>query len=326
MDRLRLGAGAGFRTAVVLPMLYPEASNGGEELLNAAASLAQEGFIDAVEVPRPGAAGIAARLTAIMATAHVAVIYAAAGTLLGGGHDLAAPGERGLQVQALAREMVREAYDLGAGLMVLNSGPDPGPNDRRSAVGRLVAALRAVCRYSRQEAEGRGVSPLSLALEAFDRDVDKMLLVGPTAEAALIADEVRVDYPEFGVALDLAHLVLLGEDPAQAVAAAGRRAIHVHLGNCCLVQGSPAWGDKHPPFGCPGGSVGVTEVASFIGALEAAGYFAPGPDGHPPYLGFEVRPLPGDDPRIVLAGCQRVLREALANLAPGELAARRAGG
>jgi sugar phosphate isomerase/epimerase len=312
VDRLQLGTGAGFRTAVVLPMLYPEAADGGEGLLNAAATLAREGFIDAVEVPRPGDAGVAARLGALLATSHVAAIYAAAGTLLGGRHDLAAPGERGLQVHALVREMVKEAYDLGARLMVLNSGPDPGQNDRRSAVGRLVAALRAVCRFSRQEAEGRGVLPLGLALEAFDRDVDKMLLVGPTAEAALIADEVRADYPEFGLALDLAHLVLLGEDPAQSVAAAGRRAIHVHLGNCCLARGLPAWGDKHPPFGCPGGRVGVAEVASFIGALEAAGYFAPGPDGRPPYLGFEVKPLPGDDPRGVLAGCQRVLREALA--------------
>lgn len=312
------GGRDGFRVAVVLPMLYPESAGGGQAVLDAATAVAQDAFIDAIEVPPVADPVVRASLRALLTAAHIAPVYAAAGTLLGGGHDLGAPGERGVVAVALVRRMVSEAYDLGAGLMIVNSGPDPGADGRPAALGRLAAALGDVCRYARHEAARRAVPPLRLALEVFDRDVDKRLLIGPTAEAVTIADQVRGEDPGFGLALDLAHLVLLNEDPAASVAAAAGRISHVHLGNCCLEPGSPAWGDKHPPFGCPGGMVGAEDVAAFLLALKRARYFADAAAGAAAgaaaMLSFEVKPLPGDDPRLVLAGCRRLLGEAWSRL------------
>ncbi len=57
---------------------------------------------------------------------------------------------------------------------------------------------------------------------------------------------------------------------------------HVHIGNCVLDPEDPLYGDTHPTFAYPNGSIKLRDVANFVKALHEMGYKGP--------VGFEVRP------------------------------------
>ena len=54
----------------------------------------------------------------------------------------------------------------------------------------------------------------------------------------------------------------------------------------------PFFGDRHPPFGYPGGEIDVPELTVILRALLNAGYLGTQLRGT---LVIETRPLPGDD-------------------------------
>jgi hypothetical protein len=94
--------------------------------------------------------------------------------------------------------------------------------------------------------------------------------------------------------------------------------IHVHIGNCLTSEREhPAYGDQHPRFGLPGGENDVPQVARFIEALIYGGYFRKNVPTARPVVSFEVKPLPGEKPELVIANAKRVLREAWARLGQG---------
>jgi hypothetical protein len=78
--------------------------------------------------------------------------------------------------------------------------------------------------------------------------------------------------------------------------------------------GHPAYGDKHPRFGLPGGCVGVEEVKRFLEALIYAGYFKRNTPTAMPVVSFEVRPAPGERPELVIANAKRTLAHAWAKM------------
>jgi hypothetical protein len=50
---------------------------------------------------------------------------------------------------------------------------------------------------------------------------------------------------------------------------------HIHLSNCLIKdKSSPLYGDKHPPYGHPGGEIGIPELAGFFRALKNNGTFS----------------------------------------------------
>ncbi|MGE5623569.1 MAG: sugar phosphate isomerase/epimerase, partial [Methanocella sp.] len=160
--------------------------------------------------------------------------------------------------------------------------------------------------------------PLAVALEHSDRTVDKRCLLGPTPEAVAFADEIRRDHPSFGLVMDLSHLRLLEEGPREAVLTAEGRIVLAHVANCVAGEPeNPLFGDKHPPFGVPGSSVGVGAVAGFLSALREAGYLRNEPLGRPATVSLEIKSPPGARPETVLADAKRVLRQAGAMLEEG---------
>jgi hypothetical protein len=64
----------------------------------------------------------------------------------------------------------------------------------------------------------------------------------------------------------------------------------------------------------PGGENGVAELAEYLRVLFAIGYFSKKLPTPKPVLTFEVKPLPGETPDVLIASTKRVWREAWAQL------------
>ncbi|HIE04163.1 MAG TPA: sugar phosphate isomerase/epimerase [Candidatus Latescibacteria bacterium] len=255
--------------------------------------VALDPFFSVAEVPS------SSEVREVAETSGLVLTYCAQPAVLDEGADLGASdeGKRRRAVEVIGRHIER-AGRMGAKRLVVMSGPDPGEGGRREARRQLVRSLREVC----DRAWDYGIE---VVLETFDRDVDKRSLLGPTEEAVEVVE--AVNRANLGLLLDLSHLPLLREDPWYAVQIAGELLFHVHVGNCVTEPSSPLYGDKHPRFGVDGGANGVEDVEDFIRALHDVGFF----EGELPIVSIEVRPLPGEDPELVLAGSKRLLTEAL---------------
>jgi len=204
------------------------------------------------------------------------------------------------------------AYELGAQIITIASGPDPGEAKRAEATQCLVDSLQQLCDYAQEEGEESYI--LAISLENFDRDIDRKQLIGPTQEAAAVARAVKAHYSNFGLTLDLGHQPLLKESIPDMLIEGTDDVIHVHLGNCVLQEGHPLYGDTHPRFDIPGGENGVEEVRTFLESLVYIGYFKKNTPTRMPVVSFAVRPAEGEPSGAVIVNAKRVLKEAWARL------------
>jgi sugar phosphate isomerase/epimerase len=292
--------------------------------------LFRDGFWKTFQIPPLPSNDAVRELTSQLRLAGIRPTFDIGGTVSDGELRLQST-DSGVRAAALetAKDLVDQAILLGAEVADINPGPDPGPDDRPRELAHLADSLKRLCDYAAHrgkehrrrpgdpaEAEAAEAKPmLTISLEHFDRDVDKKRILGPTEEAAEFVAEIRRRVPNIGLTMDLSHLILLGEDPGSAVTTAGEYVTNAHLSNCILSNpADPRWGDRHPPFFVPGGSIDVTILASFISSLRTIGYFdaLPGASG---MLTFQVKPAAWEDPALVAAACRRLLDRASSMLA-----------
>ncbi len=208
--------------------------------------------------------------------------------------------------QAAINEM-KAAIDDAADLCIrdfgLLSGPYPGDDKKAAAMDALESSLVDICKYA-------GDKGMSVALEVFDRSIDKKCLIGPAADAKEIAERVKTEVWNFGLMVDLSHIPLLGETPAEALQPVKDHLAHIHIGNCYMEDTSdPAYGDHHPHFGYPGGANDVPEIVAFLKELFAVGYLAA--DGsRRGAVSFELKPVGEENPEVMIANGKRKLLEA----------------
>jgi len=268
--------------------------------------IAEDEFFGAIEIASiPG--DIRAKVDKILEASKLVIGYVGQAALLGQKLDLnsSVPQQREAAISQI-KSGVDEAYSLGAKQLAVLSGPTPTPDKREKAKELLVDSLTQICGYAQNKGN------LSITLEIFDRDIDKKCLIGPTEEGVEIAREVRRHYPNFGLLVDLSHLPLLKESADHALKTAQDYLAHIHIGNCILKDKShPAYGDKHPPFGLAAGENDVEEVRLFLKALMEIGYID---EGKQNVVAFEVKPLSGQSPEVVVANAKRTLMEAWAKL------------
>ena len=210
----------------------------------------------------------------------------------------------------LTKALLDQAIEFDAILAMVISPRDPGPAEREATIARFVEDLRELCGYADAHAKNRR---LFITLENFDRDIEKKRLIGPTAEAAALAD--AVDRDNFGLTIDLSHLPLLGETPEHALHTAGQHLIHAHIGNCVLDhRDSPLYGDFHPRFGHPLGRNDLPQVIDFIRQLNAVNYWDRARErlGSTPILSMEIRQS-DESSETVLANGKRTFARAWAN-------------
>ncbi|NPV69232.1 MAG: TIM barrel protein [Firmicutes bacterium] len=291
---------------IVHSMAYPETVVGKDWFYETIQKVAADEFFSCIEVTHIDDPVMRKKVAHDLRIAGMRVGYGAQPVLLGRKLNLnSTDGEERARAIAAVKSCVDEALELGARFIGILSGPDM-PGAREEALILLKQSLVEICEYAGR----RG--GLTVALEVFDREVDKKRLVGSTADAARLVGDLRRDYPWFGLMIDLSHIPQQRETVEECVRTAGQFTVHVHIGNCVIRDRShPAYGDQHPRFGVEGGEIGPTEVAEFLDLLRRVGYLR---NGTRRPVSFEVKPMVGEDPDLVVAGSKRVLETALAML------------
>jgi len=191
---------------------------------------------------------------------------------------------------------IKSEIDLvsGRGIRMIGicSGPDPGIHKRREATENLVQSLIAICRHASQK-------EVRVALETFDRDYDKKLLIGPLSEAIGVVSKVKEHCDNIGLMWDLSHAPMLKETPADLKRAADILA-HIHVG--CSKKTDGALMDTHPGFYTKGAVNSESDVASLLQALLEIDYRG--------MVGFEVKPEPHQTSEEVVSTAKGVLVSA----------------
>jgi sugar phosphate isomerase/epimerase len=294
-------------------MAYPEVMKGEGPILETLTKVLEDEYFGAIEVTWIKDDAVRAKAAEMLKLAHMDVIFAGQPPLLIGKLDLNAKDEaERKKAVAQCNSNIDQAYELGASIIALLSGPDPGDADRLAATERLSESLCEICKYAESQSKSK---PLTVSLETFDRTIDKKCLIGPTNEAIILAKAVKAECQNFGLTVDLSHQPLLNEPISHMLAKSSDHLVHVHIGNCVMSDAShPAYGDAHPAFGCEGGENDVDEVVDFLRGLMDIGYFKKSLPTSMPVISFEVKPLPGESSDIVVAGAKRVLNEAWARV------------
>ncbi len=293
----------GLKLGIVHPQLYPQTMSGEGPIVETVAALAAETSLSTIELGHVRDELTRARLKVLLSSSGLRVAFSAAPSIIRHGWDLGAEDDaaRGEALAGVKAEL-EEAHFVGARLFSVVSGPDCPADKRAAARGRLAESLSKL-------GDEAGRMGIAVSLEACDREVDQKRLIGPVAEAVEVAKQVKRD--NVGLTLDLAHLLLLKENPADAVSAARNFILHAQISNCVLADGHPARGDQHPAFGTEGGLAGVDTVAAFLKALDKYGFWKR-PNGG--WLTIEVRPREEEYSSVVLAGALRAVYEAASTL------------
>ena len=200
--------------------------------------------------------------------------------------------------EAIAK--VKSEIDLassrGMHIVGLCSGPDPGANKRGEAAERLIQSLMEISTHAYQ----RGVL---LALETFDRDHDRRLLLGPTSEACEVVRKVRERCQNIGLMWDLSHAPMLDETPENLKDAADIL-VHIHVG--CSKRTNGTLIDAHPGFYTKGAVNSEEDVAQLLQALLDIKYKG--------MVGFEVKPEPHQTSEEIVTTAKGVLMAAYESL------------
>lgn len=295
------------KVGIVHFMAYKPTMGGEGPILETLTKLAEDPYFEVVEITTIKDADVRRQARDLLKAAHVTVAYGGQPILLRNKLNLNAEdaGARKAAVDALVGAL-EEAQYVGAGGIALLSGADPGEAGRKKAVDLLVDSLNQVCAAA-------AARNLRVVMETFDRMSGKNCkncLVGPNALGVEVSERVRKSHPNFGLMLDLSHLPLQGETSKDALAAAGGHLVHAHIGNCVMKDTNhPAYGDMHPRFGCEGGENDVPELVEFLRGLKSIGYLNP---EDRKILSFEVSPMEGESPEVVIANAKRTLNAAWA--------------
>ncbi len=298
-----------FKLGVVQFMAFPNTDQNPEALLASLKSLALDPDFSLVELTKMPDTKTLAQVRSLLEAAHLDCGFAATPVILRKGLNPSATEEE-IRKTAVAelKSCVDEAIALGAKTLTLMSGPFGG--DEVGELKAFVQTLDEICAYAADKSHD---NPLLVLVEPFDRNVDKKALVGPSFLASALASEMLARHKNFGLLIDLSHLPLLNEAIDECLISLPPDSVrHVHIGNCVIAPDDPLYGDQHPPFGYPRSENGVEQVRVFLSALHYSGYFSRPSPYRLPTVSFEVKPLPDQDPLIVLANAKRVLREALA--------------
>jgi sugar phosphate isomerase/epimerase len=280
---------------------------GDGPILETLQKIAEDDFFTAVEVSWIKDDKVRDKAKKLLEMSHLTVAYGAQPRLLVNNLNLNSfnEEERKMAVREI-KAGVDEAYEIGAKALAFLSGKDPGEEEREQALNLLVSSIKEICDYAKSKGD------LGITLEIFDQEIDKKCLIGPANEARKLAAEVRKEYDNFGLMVDLSHLPLLNETPTQAIMPIKDYLVHAHMGNCIMRDKEhPGYGDQHPRFGIIGGENDVQELTEFLIVLLDIGFLN---YQNPPIVSFEVKPLAGETSEVVIANAKRVLKEAWARV------------
>ncbi len=294
------------RIGIVHPMAFPVCLLQEGPVFETLQRIAEDEFFGAVDLVGHVDPRVRAEAGALLRYSKLQVTMAAQSVLLPKKGDLNSfdEAERRRAI-AVVKECIDWAPGLNASRVSVLSGKEPADGDRARAIDLFLDSMRQVCRYARETAG------LPVAIKIFDQTVEKKCILGPAADCAMVARELRRDFPDFGLIHDLSHLPLCNEKPAKALPLLKEYLVEMHMGNSVSDRSSPIYGDTHPIFGVEGGDSDVPELADYLKTLFDVGFLRP---GQRQFLGFEIKPHTGVTSEMVLANAKRTFKEAWALL------------
>lgn len=291
------------RVGIVHPMAFPEVAGGDGPITETLKVLLDDEVFDVVEVTSICDSHLRPQVRRLFEAAGKTPLGCAQPLQLRNRLDLNSFDKTERQrALAMCKDSLSEAGELGAAIWSFLSGPDPQPTERDQALELLLDSVAQLC------AHARTLGNIQVALETFDREIEKKAFLGPNSDAASFARQVRLDYPNFGLVLDMAHIPLQGESFEAALQAARDEICLAHLGNCVLCDPAhTCYGDKHPRFGIEGGENDVAELAEFLLELNRIGYLQPGGSS---IVSFEMRPTAGESSQEIIENAKSTLARA----------------
>lgn len=293
-------------------MSFPDVGKGDGPITETLEKILQDDFFTAVEITHIKDDKVREQVKKMLETSHVISSYVTHPMLLSNKLDINSLNEEHRKkAVAVVKQGIEEAAYLGATGVSVMSGPHPGKALEQEGLQKLLESLEEFCDYSQKY-------NLAFELETFDFDVEKKCLIGKSDLAVTVAQKIRTQYPNFGLILDLSHIPLQYEPTKTAIQNCARYSTHLHIGNCVLKdRNHPAYGDQHPRFGVNGGENDVDQLREFFETLFEERVLKKDTTvkvGERPLISFEVKPMAGENPCLVLANSKRVFKQAWALL------------
>jgi len=287
-------------------MAYPECGSGQGPIEETLKKIAEDDYFDAVEITWIKDKNVRHKAKKIIDGAKLAVAYGAQPRLLTTGlniNDL--NGEKRIEALKTLKEGIDEAYEMNARGFAFLSGKY-NLDKKSEAFDALVDSTKELCKYAKSKGD------MKVLLEVFDYDVDKKALIGPAKLAKVFAEEIKSEYDNFGLIVDLSHIPLLHETIEESILPVKEYILHAHMGNCVIKDPSmEGYGDQHPRFGFPNSECDVEELTEYLRILKFIGVLN---KENPPIVSFEVKPYKGESSKDVIEGAKKVLNEAWARV------------
>lgn len=290
------------KVGIIHFMAYPNTMKGEGPILETVKKIALDDYFDVIELTWIKDPEARKQVKRMLDTAHMTVAYGGQPRLLTTGLNINDLNEEGRKKAiATLKEGIDEACELGAVGFAFLSGKYE-ESRKEEAFKALVASTKELCAYAKSKGSLRVVH------EIFDFDIEKKSIIGPTSLAKRYAEEVRKEYENFGLMVDLSHLPLVRESAKEAIYPIKDYLVHAHMGNCVVKSKDlPAYGDQHPRFGFPGSENDVDQLVEYLRVLKEIGFLN---KQNPPIVSFEVKPVGDEDPDLVIANAKRVLNRA----------------
>ena len=297
---------AAMRLGIVHFKAYPGIETGVGPIVETLEKICADDFWTAVEIGWMKDYRVRNTAADLLAQSHLSVAYATQPKVLTTKLNLNSfdDKERRMAIEGV-KGSVEEAFHLGAEVIRLIAGKDPGDEKREEAKKLLCDSLAEIMDYSTE------LGSMNFTLKIFDRDIDKKNLIGKFQDALDVANVLGPSYSNFGLLADLSHFPLLDEKAEEAIPLLQDHLTSAHLGNCCFRdRHHPAYGDIQPRFGVPGGEIDLPELIDYFRVLRDTGFFE---RNDRPIVSAEVRPvLAYEKSEIVIANTKRVIRDAWA--------------
>ncbi|MCC8189319.1 MAG: sugar phosphate isomerase/epimerase [Planctomycetes bacterium] len=293
------------RVGIVNFMAFPGTMKGEGEMLEATRAICRDDYFDVIEVSWIKDAEVRKQVRKMVDTAGLTLTYGSQPRMLTTGSNIndLDDAKRKAALDSL-KEGIDEAYELGAKGFAFLSGKWEEATKQKS-YDALIDSASQLCQY----AASKGDMPV--LLEVFDYDFDKKSIIGPAPLARRFADDMRIKFNNFGLMVDLSHIVQIRETIRENILPIAPFIRHAHIANAVLKPGAEAVGDMHPRFGFDNSAIAVEDVTEFLQVLMDIGYLN---TKNPPIVSFEVKPWGDEDPEFVIANAKRVLNEAWARL------------
>lgn len=157
------------------------------------------------------------------------------------------------------KKCISDAYFYGAGNILINSGHRPKNADELTiAYNALKKSIKELFQYIEEIQKDY---LMNITLEPGDINTDYCELIGGTNLAIRLVREMKKEYLNFGLTLDLSHLRQLNENTIKSIEKAFNYCNHIHFANCIINdKTSNLYGDKHPEFGIDDGEISYKDL------------------------------------------------------------------